>query len=76
VIASLALSFGAGVLFDRTTTVQPFATPISVPVWSSVDAFAVAIAVAAAVAIRRFSVNVVWVVLAAGAAGWLRSLVR
>jgi chromate transporter len=76
VIASLALSFGAGVLFARTTTVQPFATPIAVPVWSSVDGFAVLVAVAAAVAIRRFEVNVVWVVVAAGAAGWVWSLVR
>ena len=62
VIASLALSFGAGVLFERTTTARPFAAPIQLPVWSTVDAFAVAIAVGAAVAIHRFRVNVVWVV--------------
>ncbi len=76
VIASLALSFGAGVLFARTTTARPFAAPIQLPVWSTVDAVAVAIAVGAAIAIHRFRVNVVWVVLAAGAIGWLRSFVR
>jgi chromate transporter len=76
VIASLALSFGAGVLFERTWSAHPFWTPITVPIWSTVDAAAVALAVAAAVAIRRFRVNVVWVVLAAGALGWVRSVVR
>ena len=76
VIASLAVSFGASVLFDRTTTSHPFSTPIAVPVWSSVDGFAVALALAAAVAIHRFRVNVAWVVAAAGALGWAWSLVR
>ena len=76
VIASLALSFGSSVLFERTTSVQPFAAPIQIPVWSTVDAFAVALAVAAAVAVHRLRISVVWVVLAAAALGWLRSLVR
>jgi len=76
VIASVALSFGASVLFSRTTTVQPFATPIAIPVWSSIDGFAVLVAVAAAAGVRRFRVNVAWVVLAAGVLGWLWSLVR
>ena len=76
VIASLALSFGVGVLFERATSTAPFFTPIPLPAWSSVDGFAVALAVAAAVAIRRFHVNVVWAVLAAGALGLLRSIVR
>ena len=76
VIASLALSFGAIVLFDRTTSTHPFSTQIAVPVWSSVDGFAVALALAAALAIHRFRVNVAWVVAAAGALGWAWSLVR
>jgi chromate transporter len=76
VIASLALSFGASVLFARTTVARPFAAPIAVPVWGSVDALAVGIAVAAAVAIRALRVNVVWVVVAAGAVGWLSAVVR
>jgi chromate transporter len=76
VIASLALSFGASVLFDRTTSAHPLSAQITVPVWSTVDAFAVTLALAAAVAIHRFRVNVVWVVVAAGALGWARSLVR
>jgi chromate transporter len=76
VIASLGLSFGVGVLFDRAATRQPFGAPIALPIWSSVDGFAVTVAVAAALAIHRLHVNVVWVVLGAGALGWLRSLVR
>ncbi len=76
VIASLALSFGASVLFDRTTSIHPFSTTITVPVWSTVDGFAVALALAAALAIQRFRVNVAWVVAAAGALGWAWSLVR
>jgi chromate transporter len=76
VIASLALSFGASVLFDRTTSAHPLSAQITVPVWSTIDAFAVALALAAAVAIHRFRVNVVWVVVAAGVLGWARSLVR
>jgi chromate transporter len=76
VIASLAFSFGVGVLFERATSRQPFSTPIALPVWASVDGFAVAVAVAAVIAIHRFRVNVVWVVVAAGMLGWLRSLVR
>ena len=76
VIASLAMSFGVGVLFERATSRQPFFTPIALPVWSSVNGFAAALAVAAAIAIHRFHINVVWVVVAAGALGWLRSLVR
>ena len=76
VIASLALSFGASVLFERTTSTHPFSTVITVPVWSTVDGFAVALAIAAALAIQRFRVNVAWVVAAAGALGWAWSLVR
>jgi chromate transporter len=76
VIASLALSFGASVLFDRTTSAHPLSAQIAVPVWSTVDVFAVTLALAAGVAIHRFRVNVVWVVVAAGALGWARSLVR
>jgi chromate transporter len=76
VIASLALSFGVGVLFDRAATRQPFGAPIALPIWSSVDGFAVTLAVVAALAIHRLHINVVWVVLGAGALGWLRSLVR
>ena len=76
VIASLALSFGAGVLFERTSTARAFWASIALPVWSTVDVVAVVLAAGAAVAIHRLRVNVVWVVLAAGALGWLRSLVR
>jgi chromate transporter len=76
VIASLALSFGTSVLFDRATSAHPLRTQIAVPVWSTVDPFAMALAVAAGVAILRFRVNAAWVVAAAGVLGWAWSLVR
>jgi chromate transporter len=67
VIASLALTVAAGVLFDEVGTVKPFWATIPLPVWSSIDVFSVTVAVAAFVAIRRFHVNVAWVAL--GGAG-------
>jgi chromate transporter len=69
VIASLALTVAAGVLFDEVRTAKPFWATIPVPVLSSIDPFAVVVAVAAFVAIRRFQVNVAWVALAGAVAG-------
>ncbi|HXV12777.1 MAG TPA: chromate efflux transporter [Candidatus Krumholzibacteria bacterium] len=61
VIASLALVFGYVVLWPRG--------------WDGgVDGFAVLLGVAAFVALHRFRVNVLWVVLAAGAAGFAHGL--
>jgi chromate transporter len=67
VIASLALTVAAGVLFDEVGTVKPFWATIPFPVWSSIDVFSVVVAVVSFVAIRRFHVNVAWVAL--GGAG-------
>ncbi|MEX0989324.1 MAG: chromate efflux transporter [Actinomycetota bacterium] len=69
VIASLALTFAFTTLFDRVRAVDLVRGPVPIPVVSSVDPFAVAVAVAAFVAMRRFHVGVVAVVLAAGFAG-------
>jgi chromate transporter len=74
VIANLALVFATSVLFDDTDVVTPFGHEISLPVLGSADLLAVAVAAAAFVAIRRFRVNVVWVVLGAGAIGLLRAI--
>lgn len=75
VIAELAVVFAISVLFTRTETRAPFGHEIAVPVPGSADPVAIAVAVASVVAIVRFRVNVVWVVLGAGALGLARSLV-
>jgi chromate transporter len=74
VIGSLAVTFATSVLFDDVRTRTPFGQEIPVPAWSSVDPIAVSVAVAAFVAIRRFDVNVVWVVLGAGLVGLVRAV--
>jgi chromate transporter len=76
VIASLALTVAANVLFDDVETARPFFASIPRPVWSSIDVASVAIAAAAFVAIRRFRVNVAWVALGGGLAGLVLGFVR
>ena len=74
VIGSLAVTFATSVLFDEVRTRTPFGHDVPVPVWSTVDLVAVAVAAASFVAIRRFDVNVVGGVLAAGLVGLRRTL--
>jgi len=76
VIASLALTVAANVLFEDVETARPFFASIPRPVWSSIDVASAAIAAAAFVAIRRFRVNVAWVALAGGLAGLVLEVVR
>jgi chromate transporter len=76
VIASLALTVAAGVLFDDVRTAKPFWATIPVPVLSSLDVFSLVVAAAAFVAIRRYRVNVAWVALAGAVAGIGLALVR
>jgi chromate transporter len=76
VIANLALVFATSVLFEEVRVVSPFGHDVALPVLSSAIAPAVVVAIAAFVAIRRFRVNVAWVVLGAGAAGLVDMLVR
>jgi chromate transporter len=71
VIAGLALTVAALVLFGEVDQVTPFRIAIPVPVVGTAEPFAVAVAVAAFIAVVRFRVSVVWVVLASAAAGWL-----
>ena len=75
VIANLAVVFATSVLFEQAKARTPFGHEIAVPVWSSADLLAIAVAAVAFVAIARYRVNVVWVVLVAGAIGFVRSLV-
>ncbi len=75
VIANLALVFAVGVLFEDVDVVRILGNDVAVPLAGSIDLAAAAVATAAFVALWRFRVNVVWVVLAAGLAGWIRSVV-
>ena len=76
VIAALAVTLAAGVLFDELRIVHPFLVAIPVPVPSSLDLVALAIALAAFAAMWRYRVHVVWVVVASAAAGLLGYAVR
>jgi chromate transporter len=74
VIANLALVFATSVLFDEVNVVTPLGHEITLPVLGSADPLAIAVAAAGFVAIRRFRMNVIWVVLGAGAIGLLRAI--
>jgi chromate transporter len=69
VIAGLALTVAILVLFGETTTAEPFRIQIPVPVVGTIEPWSVLIAVAAFVAMVRFRVSVVWLVLTSAAVG-------
>jgi len=72
VIADLGVVFAVSVLFDETHLLRAAGHDIVVPVIGSADVLALAVAAGAFVAMWRFRVNVVWIVLAAGVVGWAR----
>jgi chromate transporter len=72
VIANLALVFAIGVLFDEQRTEGFLGNDVVLPVPGSADALAIAVAAVAFVAMHRFRVNVVWVVLGSGLVGLFR----
>jgi len=74
VIANLAVVFATSVLFDETNVRTPFGHEVAVPVIGSADLLAIAVAIVSFVAILRFRVNVVWVILAAGIVGLVRTV--
>ena len=76
VIASLALTVAANVLFEDVESARPFFATIPRPVWSSIDVTSAVIGTAAFVAIRRFRVNVAWVALGGGLVGLVLGIVR
>ncbi len=73
VIGSLAVTVGVTALFTSVETVPVLNTMIPIPDPASIDLFATAITAAAFIALWRFRVNVVAVVLTAAAAGLVRS---
>jgi chromate transporter len=75
VIANLALVFATSVLFDEVDVRTPFGHEVAVPDWDSADLLAIGVAVGSFVAIRRFRVNVVWVIVAAGLIGLVDALI-
>jgi chromate transporter len=75
VVLNLALVLGINTLFDQVRAVEVLGNAIPVPVWSSVDVFALVIAVASFVAMWRFKVHVLWVVGVAAAVGIVRAVV-
>ena len=69
VIANLGVTFAFVTMFD-TVRIRPFLSgAVPVPVWVSLDPFAVAVAAAAFVAIRVFDWHVVAVIVGSAAAG-------
>ena len=74
VIANLAVVFATSVLFDEVYVRTPFGHDVAVPVLSSADLLAIGVAVGSFVAIRRFRVNVVWVIVVAGLVGLVDAL--
>jgi chromate transporter len=75
VIANLAVVFATSVLFDEVDVWTPFGHDVAVPVLGSANLLAIAVAVGSFVAIRRFRINVVWVIVAAGLVGLVDALI-
>ena len=76
IIAGLAVSVATASLFSETVIVEPFLQPIALPRLGTVEPLHLAIAIASFVAIRRFRVHVLWIVVGAAVAGFLASVVR
>jgi chromate transporter len=74
VIANLAIVFAIGVLFTERRTEHLLGNDVVLPVPGSADVLAIAVAAAALVAMHRFRVNVVWVVLGSGLIGLFRAV--
>jgi chromate transporter len=76
VILNLALWFAIHTLFTSVREVTVGNGSVPVPVWSSVDWFAVLIAAIAFVGLWRFRWNVLWVVAGSAVAGLIYSSVH
>jgi len=74
VVLNLAIWFAINTLFTSVREVQWLGGPVPVPVWSSIDWFAIAVAAACFIGIWRFRWNVVWVVGASAVAGLIYTL--
>jgi chromate transporter len=69
VILNLAVWFGMHVVFDRVRTVTGFGLDLDLPVWTTLNPWAALLVLAAVVAVFRFRLGPVQVLLAAAAAG-------
>jgi chromate transporter len=76
VVLDLALWFAVHTLFTDVAERRILGGPVPVPIWSSIDGFAVAAAGACFIGLWRFRWNVVPVVIGSACAGLLYSLVR
>jgi chromate transporter len=72
VVANLAVVFAIGVLFEDRRGVDVLWHEIALPVPRSIVVLGVAVAAGAYFAIRRYRVNVAWVVLGSGVIGLAR----
>jgi chromate transporter len=75
VIANLGVVFAIGVLFDVRRVERFVGNEVVLPVLGSADLLAIAVAAAGFIAIYRFRLNVVWVVLGSGVVGVLRYVI-
>ena len=75
VIANLAVVFATSVLFGEVSVRTPFGHEVAVPVLGSADPLAIAVAVATFVALFRFGVNVLWIILAAAIVGLVDAVI-
>jgi chromate transporter len=69
VIANLAVTFAVSTLFDQVRLVHTVGGSIPVPVWSSIDVFAVVVATVSFVGLWRFKWKIIPVVAASAVAG-------
>jgi chromate transporter len=76
VILNLALWFAIHTLFTSVRDVTVAGGPVPVPVWSSIDWFAVLVAGVAFVGLWRYRWNVLWVVAGSALAGLIYQAVR
>jgi chromate transporter len=76
VVLNLALWFAINTLFSTVREANILGGPVPVPVWTSVDWFAVAVATVAFVGLWRYKWNVVLVVAASAIVGLAYTLVR
>jgi len=76
VVLNLAVWFAVNTLFSTVNERQILGGPVPVPVWSSVDGFAVFVALVCFAGLWRFQWNVVPVVLGSATAGLIYTLVR
>ena len=72
VVANLAVTFAIQTLFDDVGTASVLGSRLPAPALSSIDVFALAVAASSFVALWKFRLNILWVVVAAALAGLLK----